>query len=65
MQRNAGYYRTLKQENPPPIEGGTSRQEKLNLKETNRTYLIERRTADTGVSLAPLTAEVTSLRQTI
>ena len=47
------------------VNKGSISFKKLKLKETSKTYLIERRMADTGVSLAPLTTEVTSLRQTI
>jgi len=46
------------------VNKGSISFKKLKLKETSKTYLIERRMADTGVSLAPLTTEVTSLRQT-
>ena len=46
------------------VNKGSISFKKLKLKETNKTYLIERRKADTGVSLAPLTTEVMSFRQT-
>lgn len=63
-RRTSGFFdiRTL---DGQKVNKGSISFKKLKLKETNKTYLIERRTADVGVSLAPLTTEVTSLRQTI
>ena len=46
------------------VNQGSVSFKKLKLKETSKTYLIKRRTADTGVGLAPLMTKVTSFRQT-
>ena len=62
-RRTSGFFdiRTL---DGQKVNKGSISFKKLKLKETSKTYLIERRMADTGVSLAPLTTGVTSLRQT-